>query len=261
MAGVGEAEDAIGCEVGAEAGGKSADAAIAQDEIEVGKKLGGRIGVAALGSADEEGRGHGGGRAFAADVAEKDALTAAGQRAAEIEVSADFTHGVKGDLDTHAGDGVEDGGREHALDLAGGLHFAGEEGALFGGILQLSKEEAEERNHDGEGGDGFSVGDGSAPLGAEVGQDGEVQDGELHGEEDDHGSAPDHAESGERAHAARRAGPGPEGDEGCAAFADAGEGGDGFDVEDAECVEAQGGRGGKGMRPGWRGRIQKSRER
>src|SRR5215472_4224815 len=151
MSGVREADGAAGFEVRAEAGGEAAHVASVKDEVEVREEFGGRVGGAAVGGADEKGCGHGSGSAFAADVADKDALTAIGQRAAEIEVAADIAHGPEGDLDTRAGGGVERGGGEDALDLLGGLHFAGEDGALLGGAAVFAEEQCHQRNdrHDG----------------------------------------------------------------------------------------------------------------
>ncbi len=107
MSGVGESERAIRIKVGADAGGEASEIYGAQYEVQVAKEHGGGVGVAQLGCSDEQGCGHGCGRAFSAHVAEQDSLGAVGENAAEVEVAAYFSCGEKGDLNGAAGSTVE----------------------------------------------------------------------------------------------------------------------------------------------------------
>src|SRR5208337_3092634 len=100
------------------------------------------------GCAEEQGGGHGGGRAFATDVAEQHALSAIEENTAEIEVAADFAHGVKGDVDAEAWRGIDCGRGQHALNLAGWLHLAGQGSTMQGSLPLVAQDE------DDDGGNG-----------------------------------------------------------------------------------------------------------
>ena len=209
MAGVGEGEPAVGGDLGAEAGGEAAEAHIGHGAVEVVEEVGGGVGVALLGGAEEDGGGHGGGSAFAADVAEEDALAVAGEDAATVEVAADLARGQEGDADVEAGHGLDGAGREHALDLLGGLHFAGENGAIFDGLALFTKEQGQQGGEDADGGDGSGGQKRESPAGEEIGQPHHWSDGHFHGEPYEVGCAPEHAESSEGADAAGDFPPGP----------------------------------------------------
>ena len=75
----------------------------AQHAIQVRKQRGGRVGIASGGCTEQEGGGHGGSRAFAAHVADENALPAIGKDAAKIEIAANVAHGVEGDVDLEGG--------------------------------------------------------------------------------------------------------------------------------------------------------------
>src|SRR5215472_10001287 len=141
MSGVGQYHDSARFQVRAEAGGEAANVASMQHEVQVSEKFSGRILVAALGRADQEGCGHGRGGAFAADVADEHTLAAVGQSAAEVEVATDVAHGAEGDFNARAFGCIDGGGSEDPLDLLGGLHLAGEGGALLGGAAVFAKEQ------------------------------------------------------------------------------------------------------------------------
>ena len=144
VAGVGKLNRAIGSHIGAEAGGESAYLAIAEYAIEMGEQFGRRVGIASGCSSEDEGSGHGGAGAFAADIADEQALATIGQDAALVKVAAHFPHGAEGDLDPQAGCGFKSGWGEHALDVAGGLHLAGQDGALFGDLALFAEEQGQQ---------------------------------------------------------------------------------------------------------------------
>ena len=164
MSGIRQGEGALGGELGTEAGGESAEAHVGEDAIEMIEELGWIVVIAPLGCADQNRRGHGSGSAFPAHVAEEDALAVSGQDAAAIEVATDLTDGVESHVDPHTGHGVEDARRQHALYLLGGMHLAGQNGALAGGLLLLAKQEEEQRDHQAEDRDRLAVGDSVAPM-------------------------------------------------------------------------------------------------
>jgi len=70
VARVGEDDEAIGVEIGAEASGEPPDIAFLENPVEVREELGWGVVVVIFTAPDEEGGGHGGGGALAADIAD-----------------------------------------------------------------------------------------------------------------------------------------------------------------------------------------------
>jgi len=122
VAGVRESAATVGVEVEDEAGGESALEAVVEAAVEAREDEGGRVTEIRKGAdgADDEGDGHGGAEAFAADVAESDDVGAVGQGDDLEEVAADFLGGAVGAGEGVAGERGESFGNEDLEEFLGG---------------------------------------------------------------------------------------------------------------------------------------------
>ena len=73
--------------------------------------------------------------------------------------------------------------REHVLNLAGRLHFAGKDGALRGGLLLLAEEQSKQHDNDAEGRDGLGVSHRVGPPRLQVGDARNLRAGKAQGKE------------------------------------------------------------------------------
>src|SRR5215472_1751707 len=132
MAGVGECEMSSIFKPDHDTSGETAVGAAKRSAVDFGKDFGGLLGKAGDGGdhSDQHGDDHGGAKALAADVADDDERSAAGERDHLEEVATDLRGGAVDTFNGVASDRGQ-GFRNHdALDLARGGHFAFEGGLL-----------------------------------------------------------------------------------------------------------------------------------
>ena len=171
VAGAGEAELALRCEMSDKAGGETLVRLREHALVEGGEDFGGVGGVAGDGvdGSDEEGDHHGSGNTFSGDVADDEDETAVAVGELLGEVAADDVRGGVDGLDREAGDGRGGFRDEHPLDVAGGGELVVE--VLFASAcVGEAADEEDKHGHDKDDGENRGESD-------PEGKDGDVEAG------------------------------------------------------------------------------------
>ena len=153
VAGVGGGEGAVREEVDAAGGGEAHLGLAEESVVEVGEDGGGVAGGFAAEDAEDHGDAHGGGEAFAGDVADDGEEGAVFVGREEEEVAADLAGGVEGGFNVEAGSRTGGAGEEELLDVLGGCYLGGEGGAAACDANGAEDEEAEQGEEEEEMGD------------------------------------------------------------------------------------------------------------